>query len=87
MHVEDFKSADTWRVFRIMSEFVDGFETLRGVGKAVSIFGGARLKPSNEYYLKAKQTAQLFAKSGYSVITGGGSGIMEASNRGAKFAK
>ncbi len=78
---------DPWRVFRIMSEFVDGFEELRSIGKAVSIFGSARLKSKNKYYSLAEKTAQLFAESGYSIITGGGEGIMEAANKGAKKAK
>ena len=77
---------EPWRVFRIMSEFVDGFETLRSLGNAVSIFGSARLEPSNKYYQKACETAKLFSKNGYAVITGGGHGIMEAANKGAKEA-
>ncbi len=75
---------DTWRVFRIMSEFVDGFETLKGVGDAVCIFGSAQLGPDTEYYKVAEKTGEVFAKAGYSVITGGGNAIMEAANKGAK---
>ena len=77
---------EPWRVFRIMSEFVDGFETLHGVGKAVSIFGSARMRPDNKYYALAERTAKLFTESGYAVITGAGNGIMEAANKGASEA-
>jgi len=77
---------EPWRVFRIMSEFVDGFESLHKVEKAVSIFGSSRLKKSHKYYRMARKTAEIFAKDGYSVITGAGEGIMEAANMGAKKA-
>lgn len=83
----DFTKADPWRVFRIMSEFVDGFETMSTVKNGVGIFGSARSKPSTLYYKKAEETAYLLAKAGYSVITGAGPGIMEAANKGAKKAK
>ena len=79
-------SQDSWRVFHIMSEFVDGFEALSGLGKAVSIFGSARVKPSDPYYQKSEQTARALVKAGYAVITGGGPGIMEAANKGASEA-
>ncbi|HDZ76528.1 MAG TPA: TIGR00730 family Rossman fold protein [Candidatus Omnitrophica bacterium] len=82
----DFTQEETWRVFRIMGEFVDGFEVLSKIGKAVSIFGSARLKPNNKYFKLAVETAYLLAKDGYAIITGGGEGIMEAGNRGAKRA-
>ncbi|MFH1837485.1 MAG: TIGR00730 family Rossman fold protein [Candidatus Omnitrophota bacterium] len=82
----DLPVDDPWRVFRIMSEFVDGFETLRSLENAVSVFGSARLQNDHKYYSLAEQTTALFAKNGYAVITGGGSGIMEASNKGAKEA-
>ena len=82
-----FASEDTWRVFRIMSEFVDGFEVLSQVGKAVSIFGSSRLKPDNKYYKIGEKIAYLLAKEGYAIITGGGPGLMEAANKGAKKAK
>ena len=84
---EDLLLEDPWRVFRIMSEFVDGFETLRDIGKAVSIFGSARMKSSNKYYDLAERTARFFAGKGYAVITGAGRGIMEAANKGAKEAR
>jgi len=84
---DDFLLEDPWRVFRIMSEFVDGFESLRDIGKAVSIFGSARMKSDNKYYDLAERTARLFAGKGYGVITGAGKGIMEAANKGAKEAR
>src|SRR3954463_14102303 len=74
--------ADSWRIFRMMAEFVEGFETLAQVGKAVSIFGSARTKPNDPYYRAAEETGRLFAKAGFGVITGGGPGIMEAANKG-----
>ena len=83
----DFTKEDPWRIFRIMSEFVDGFEELSDVKDAVTIFGSARFTPSNKYYKLADETAYLMAKSGYSVITGAGPGIMEAANKGAKRAE
>jgi len=75
---------DPWRVFRIMSEFVDGFEMLRGVGKCISMFGSSRTDRKNKYYALAERTAELFARNGYAVMTGAGGGIMEAANKGAK---
>lgn len=83
----DFTKEDPWRIFRIMSEFVDGFEELSDVKQAVTIFGSARFKPGNKYYKLATDTAYLMAKSGYSIITGAGPGIMEGANKGAKDAK
>ncbi|MBU1091204.1 MAG: TIGR00730 family Rossman fold protein [Candidatus Omnitrophica bacterium] len=82
-----FESADTWRVFRIMSEFVDGFEVLSQIGKAVSIVGSSRTKPNSKYYKLAEQVAYLLAKEGYAIITGCGPGLMEAANKGARRAK
>jgi len=84
---DDFTKEDTWRMFRIMSEFVDGFETLSDIGQAVSIFGSSRLKPANKYYKLAEETAYQLAKAGYAVITGSGPGIMEAGNKGARRAR
>jgi len=83
---DDFTKEDTWRIFRIMSEFVDGFEVLSKLGKAVSIFGSSRTKPANKYYKLAEQTSYLLAKEGYAVITGSGPGMMEAANKGARRA-
>lgn len=80
----DFTKEDPWRIFRIMSEFVDGFEELSDIKEAVSIFGSARTKPSNKYYKLAEETAARLSKNGYSIITGAGPGIMEAANKGAK---
>src|SRR4051794_9055331 len=74
---------DSWRIFRIMAEFVEGFEVMSKVGPAVSIFGSARTKPQNHYYKAAEQTARGLVKAGLSIITGGGPGIMEAGNKGA----
>lgn len=85
--VEDLKLEDPWRVFRIMSEFVDGFHELSEIGPAVSIFGSARTKRTQNGYKQAERTAQLLAKEGYAVITGAGPGVMEAGNKGAMRAK
>jgi uncharacterized protein (TIGR00730 family) len=74
---------DSWRIFRIMAEFVEGFEVMSQVGKAVSVFGSARMRPSEPYFQAAEKTGRLLAKAGFSVITGGGPGIMEAANKGA----
>jgi hypothetical protein len=74
---------DPWRIFRIMAEFVDGFEELKNIGPAVTIFGSARIKPGHLHYKAAEKTAALLAKSGYAIITGGGPSIMEACNKGA----
>lgn len=83
----DFTREDTWRIFRIMSEFVEGFEILSDVGKAVSIFGSSRTKPAEKYYKLAEEIAYLLAKEGYAIITGSGPAIMEAANKGAKRAR
>jgi uncharacterized protein (TIGR00730 family) len=83
---DDFTTEDTWRIFRIMSEFVEGFEILSKLGKAVSIFGSSRSRPNNKYYKLAEEIAYHLAKEGFAVITGGGPGIMEAGNKGAKRA-
>lgn len=83
----DFTSEDTWRIFRIMAEFVEGFELLSKVGLAVSIFGSARVHPGNPDYEKAVEIAKGLSKEGFTVITGGGPGIMEAGNKGASLAK
>src|SRR3954452_23705637 len=74
---------DSWRIFRIMAEFVEGFEVMAPVGRAVSIFGSARTKPDDQYFKLAEETSRLLAKEGFAVITGGGPGIMEAGNKGA----
>jgi uncharacterized protein (TIGR00730 family) len=77
-------SADSWRVFRILSEFVDGFEKMTNIGPSVSIFGSARLTPNSPYYQLAVEAAQHIAQRGFAIITGGGPGIMEAANKGAQ---
>lgn len=84
--MESVPPDDPWRVFRIMSEFVDGFDALKDVGKAISIFGSSRLSSAHEYYILAQRAAESFVKNGYAVITGAGNGIMEAGNKGAKKA-
>jgi len=78
---------DLWRIFKIMAEFVEGFEELGSLGPAVSMFGSARTKPGGKYYSLAEQTAYEISKSGFAVITGGGGGIMEAANKGAARAE
>jgi len=84
--MEDFTKSDTWRVFRIMAELVEGFEALNNIGPAVTIFGSARLAPGSPYYNKCLKVAENLAKDGFAVISGGGSGIMEAANKGAQNA-
>ena len=76
-------TADAWRVFRIMGEFVEGFDTLARVGPAVSVFGSARTGPDDRLYVAAEETGRRLAQAGFAVITGGGPGIMEAANKGA----
>ncbi len=80
----EIKSSDSWQIFKIMAEFVEGFEKLSTIGPCVSIFGSARTKPENEYYKLAEDIAYELTMNGYGVITGGGPGIMEAANKGAK---
>ena len=84
--VDSLSIEESWRVFRIMAEFVDAIEVLSDVHKAVTIFGSARIAPTDIYYQKAEHLSQLLAKNGFSVITGGGPGIMEAANKGASEA-
>jgi uncharacterized protein (TIGR00730 family) len=80
---DEFTHTDPWRVFRIMGEFVEGFDELATLTRGISIFGSARSKPSDPDYVAAQETAALLAADGFAVITGGGPGIMEAANRGA----
>ncbi|HEY4239510.1 MAG TPA: TIGR00730 family Rossman fold protein [Kofleriaceae bacterium] len=80
----DFRRQDSWRVLRIFSELVEGIDALGDTGRAVAIFGSARTAPTDPYYAAARETARLLAAGGYAVITGGGPGIMEAANRGAR---
>jgi uncharacterized protein (TIGR00730 family) len=80
---DEFKSSDSWRVFRILGEFVGGFDSLATITHGVTIFGSARTKETDENYIAARETGRLLAEAGFEVITGGGPGIMEAANRGA----
>lgn len=79
------KTYDSWQIFKIMAEFVQGFEKLAKIGPCVSVFGSARTKPSDPHYKLAEEISYLLTKKGYGVITGGGPGIMEAANKGAHF--
>jgi len=81
--INEITIQDSWRMFRIMAEFVDGFESLGKYYPAVSIFGSTRIKPGDEIYKKAEQIGKLLAENGFAVITGGGPGVMEAANKGA----
>ena len=80
-------ATESWRIFRIMAEFVEGFEVMAGVGPAATIFGSARTAPDDPYYKAAEKTARLLVKKKLAIITGGGPGIMEAGNKGAFDAK
>jgi len=79
----EIKSHDSWQIFKIMAEFVEGFEKLGKIGPCVSVFGSARTKPGHEYYELARDVSKKITKEGYGIITGGGPGIMEAGNKGA----
>jgi uncharacterized protein (TIGR00730 family) len=81
--VPDARSRDAWRALRILSEFVTGFEKMLSLGPSVTLFGSSRLKPEDRYYQMAKETARLIAQKGFTVITGGGPGLMEAGTVGA----
>lgn len=83
----DMKGTDSWHIFKVMSEFVEGFERLNKIGPCVSIFGSARTLPGETDYKLAEEIAYMLTKSGYGIITGGGGGIMEAANRGAQRAR
>lgn len=82
----EIKSKDSWQIFKIMAEFVEGFETLARIGPCVSIFGSARTEPHHPHYKLAEEVAYKLAMSGFGIITGGGPGIMEAGNKGARMA-
>jgi uncharacterized protein (TIGR00730 family) len=82
----EIKTHDSWSVFKIMSEIVDGYEKLSKIGPCVTIFGSARVSTNSKYYKLAEETAYLLTKKGFGVISGGGPGIMEAANKGAHFA-
>ena len=85
--IEDLRKSETWRVFRIQSELVDGFETLFDIGPAVTIFGSSRLEEDSYYYHQAIRVGKMLSEAGFSVITGGGPGVMEGANKGAKMGK
>ncbi len=80
----EIKSNDSWAIFKIMAEFVNGYENMSRIGPSVSVFGSARTQPHNDFYQKAVNVSRLLAERGYGVITGGGPGIMEAGNKGAQ---
>jgi uncharacterized protein (TIGR00730 family) len=82
----DIKASDSWQIFKIMSEFVEGFDKMSRIGPCVSLFGSARTKPENPYYKLAEEIAYKLTCEGYGIITGGGPGIMEAANKGAHAA-
>ncbi len=82
----EIKTNDSWAIFKIMGEFVEGYEKLSRIGPCVSIFGSARTKPNHKYYQLAQRISQKITEHGYGIITGGGPGIMEAGNRGAHLA-
>jgi uncharacterized protein (TIGR00730 family) len=84
---DEFTHTDTWRVFRIMGEFIEGFDDLATVTNGVSVFGSARMRSDSPMYAAAQETAGLLVRAGFSVITGGGPGVMEAANRGAYAGK
>ena len=82
----EVKTYDSWQIFKIMAEFVQGFERMAKIGPCVSVFGSARTSPSDRHYKLAEEVAYLLTKKGFGIITGGGAGIMEAANKGAHFA-
>lgn len=87
MHRKDWteiKTNDSWAIFKIMSEFVEGYERMAKIGPSISVFGSARTKDDNKYYQLATEVSEKLAQAGYGVITGGGPGIMEAANKGAQ---
>ena len=87
MEMEEFAGKETWRVFRIMSEFVEGFESLRDLGPAISIFGSSRTGKDEGAYKATLKVSEMLARRGFAIISGGGPGIMEAANRGARLGK
>lgn len=84
---DDFTNTDPWRVMRVMSEFVQGFDALADLGPAITIFGSARTKPNHPQYKQATEVARLLGEAGFNIIIGGGPGIMQAGNEGAKQAQ
>lgn len=84
--IDELSMRESWRLFRIMAEVVDGFDTMSDIKNAVSIFGSARISPSDDLYAETQEISSQLAKLGYSIISGGGPGLMEAANKGAKEA-
>lgn len=84
--IQDLKGEETWRLFRILAEFTEGYDRLSGIGFGVSVFGSARIQPDSPYYDQAQQLSRRLAEEGFTIITGGGPGIMEAGNKGASEA-
>jgi uncharacterized protein (TIGR00730 family) len=84
--INELQKEESWRMFRIIGEFVEGFDRLSGLGPSVSIYGSARIKPEDELYKQTQETARRLGESGFTIITGGGPGVMEAANRGAREA-
>lgn len=83
----EIKTNDSWAIFKIMAEFVNGYEKMARIGPCISVFGSARTKPDDKYYKMAVNISEMLSKRGYGVITGGGPGIMEAGNKGAQQGK
>src|ERR1700754_2687906 len=83
---QEIKVTDSWQIFKIMAEFVEGFEKLAKIGPCISIFGSARTQPGHKYYDLTVEIAQKLSKAGFGIISGGGPGIMEAANKGASIA-
>ena len=81
--LDEMELSESWRLFKIIGEFVDGVEAMHDLGPAVSIFGSARIRPEHPYYQKTREIAGMLAENGFAVITGGGGGVMEAANKGA----
>src|SRR5579859_5174018 len=84
---QEIKVTDSWQIFKIMAEFVDGFEALAKIGPCISIFGSARTQPGHEYYELAVDISKRMAEEGFGIISGGGPGIMEAANKGAQLGR
>jgi uncharacterized protein (TIGR00730 family) len=84
--INEYQKEESWRMFRIIGEFVEGFDRLSGIGPSVSVYGSARLKPGDELYQQTQETARRLGELGFTIITGGGPGVMEAANRGAREA-
>jgi hypothetical protein len=84
--INELQKEESWRMFRIIGEFVEGFDRLSGIGPSVSIYGSARIKPEDELYKQTQETSRLLGELGFTIITGGGPGVMEAANKGAREA-